>query len=314
VGIAKEATKGTWVTPSATIGLDTFDPVDNITELPVTGMRGSMGTDYGMVPGIGHSDISCGGPVYPDTIGWFLAGVGGDLAVTGSAAPYTNVISLLNSGQGQPSSHSLTDVYGATQARAYTAVQWSEVALNFAAPSLLSFTAKGMGLLSTQETAPTPSFTTVMPFPVWQFQATINSITTLFVTKATVTITRKSTVIPQLNATQTPAQLFLGPISSVAWKFTVLGDASDTALGYYLNGTQIPLDLTASYGTSGAAVELDVHSTDVALTSAPIKTENDYITFDCSGTAIMNSTDAGTSGGTSPFKITLKNAVDGAYV
>jgi hypothetical protein len=308
-GIAKETTKGTWITSSAYLELDTFSPEDKITMLPVTGLRGSMVTDYGSVQGVGTADLSLGGAIFADTIGWPLAGLLGDLAVTGTG-PYVNAISVLNSAQGQPTSHSLTHNYDATQSRGYAGTQWSEVELTYTAPDLAKFTAKATSLLSAQETSPTASYTAILPFAAWQCACTIATLSTVTVTEATVTLTRKMDVINDLNGTQAPAQIFVGPLT-VAWKISGLADTTDLALKYYLNNTQPAIDLTM---TQSASAILEVHSSVVAMTAGPFKADKDVMEIDLAGTAIANTTDVGASGGYSPVKITLTNSVDGAYV
>ena len=310
-GIAKEVTKGTWLTPTFFLALDTFTPEDKYTYLPVTGNRGYMVVDYGEVQGVGTADISMGGAVYADAIGWPLAGLLGDLAVTGTVAPYVNTMSVLNSGTGQPTSHSVTHFYDATKSRGYSALQWSEVQIQYTAPALAKFTAKATSLLSAQETNPaTPTYTAVMPFAAWQCVCQIGGTSTIVVTDATVTMTRKVEIVNALNGSQAPAQIFVGPLT-VAWKISGLADAADTLLQYALANTQPSVDLTMTQSTSAI---LQVHSTSVALTAAPFKNDKDVIEIDASGTAIANTTDIGASGGYSPVKITLTNSIDGGWV
>jgi len=308
-GIAKEVTKGTYVAPSAFPAWDTFTPEDKITMLPVTGLRGSMVVDYGMVAGVGVADISCGGAIYPDTIGWPLAGVLGSLSVTG-VGPYVNVLTVLNTGTGQPTSHSITHFYEATQSRSYTGAQWSEIELTYTAPDLAKFTAKATSLLSLQETVATASYTSVLPFAAWQCTCLIGGAATIVVTEATVTMTRKLDIINDLAGSQAPAQIFVGPLTCT-WKISGLADSVDTALLEYLNNTQPSVDLTMTQSASGI---LEVHSTNVAFTAAPFKADKDVIEIDLAGTAIANTTDIGASLGYGPVKCTLTNSVNGLYI
>jgi len=306
-GIAKEATKGTYAPPTAFLALDTLTPDDKITMLPVVGLRGSMVVDYGSVQGVGTGDLSMTGAVFADTIGWPLAGLLGDAATTG-AGPYVTKLAVLNSAEGQPTSHSFAHFYSATEARAYAALQWSEVEIQYTAPDLAKFTGKATSLLSAQETNPVASYTTVLPFAAWQCACLIGGVSTVIVTDATVTMTRKLMVINGLNGTQSPAQIFVGPLS-VAWKISGLADASDTLLAEYLTNAQPAIDLTM---TQSASAVLKIHSSNVALTGAPFKMDKDVIEIDAAGTAIANVTDAGVSGGESPVLVTLTNSVAGS--
>jgi len=301
-GIAKEVTKGTYVVPSASLPLDTFSPDDKITMLANVGLRGSMTDTYGMVQGVGNADLSVGGAVYADTIGWPLAGLLGVDTVTGSG-PYVHAMTLLNTGTGQPTSHSLTHNYDATSARAYTALQWNSVEIQYTAPDLAKFTAKASSLLSATQTNPTPSYTTVVPFAAWNCVATLNGVTTIVVTEATVTISRKQDIIPGLTGLQSPAEIFEGPLQCT-WKISGLADASDTALLLYLNNTQPSVDLLMTASTTAI---LQVHSTNVAMTAGPFKNDKDVIEIDLAGTAIANTTDA--ASGYGPVKVTLTNSV-----
>ena len=113
-----------------------------------------------------------------------------------------------------------------------------------------------------------------------------------------------------VNGTQAPAEIFMGPLT-VTWKINGLADAADTLLLEMLNNTQPSVDLTMTQSTSAI---LQVHSTQVAFTAAPFKNDKEVIEIDATGTAIANTTDIGASGGYSPVKVTLTNAVDGGYV
>lgn len=85
VGIAPEAAQGTAVAMTATQLLTTFSPTDKPTFLKDQSWRGSMGTDaFAQIPGVGTADISLGGPVYGDTLGFWLKNILGDVAVTGT--------------------------------------------------------------------------------------------------------------------------------------------------------------------------------------------------------------------------------------
>lgn len=301
-GIAKEVTKGTFVAASAYLPLDTFTPEDKITMLANVGLRGSMTDTYGMVQGVGNADLSIGGAVYADTIGWPLAGLMGVDTVAGSG-PYTHTFTLLNTGTGQPTSHSLTHFYQATSSRAYSALQWNSVEIQYTAPDLAKFTAKASSLLSTTQTNPTAAYTAVLPFAAWNCVATLNGATTITVTEATITMSRKQDIINGLTGLQSPAEIFEGPLQ-VTWKISGLADASDTALLLYLNNTQPSVDLTMTSSTSAI---LQIHSTSVAMTAGPFKADKDVIEIDLAGTAVANTTD--TAVGYSPVKITLTNSL-----
>ena len=139
---------------------------------------------------------------------------------------------------------------------------------------------QGVSLLSTTQTNPTPSYTTVIPFAAWNCVPPSTRRTTIVVTKATVSMSRKQDIINGLTGLQSPAQIFEGPLQ-VTWKISGLADAADTAL-LYLNNTQPSVDLTMTSSTNAI---LEIHSTSVAMTAGPFKADKDVIEIDLAGTA-----------------------------
>ncbi len=98
VGIAKEAVAGTVVAPVYTFPMVTFKPVDKITYLKDSGWRNSMADFYTITQGAKISELTMGGPMFADGIGYMLADIFGDYfqSVNGTSttattlsAPYT---------------------------------------------------------------------------------------------------------------------------------------------------------------------------------------------------------------------------------
>jgi hypothetical protein len=167
IGIAKEAVKGTGVVPTAFIPVKKFDPDPKIAKLQDQGWRGSMGDNYGMQNGPQSAEISLSGDCFSDTIGYLMAGVMGDLATTGASSPYSHKIALLNSGDGQPKSYSLTDTQGGLQTRQYAGCQFTEVGFKWDPSGLLSYDAKALTKLSATAANPTATFSTLSPIANW---------------------------------------------------------------------------------------------------------------------------------------------------
>ncbi len=116
-----------------------------------------------------------------------------------------------------------------------------------------------------------------------------------------------------LTSTQTPAAIFLGPLT-VKGKFQAFID-DDTELTRYLTNTQPSLDFNWTTGSGAALVQLKLHMTSAAYTNAKITRGKDYVAIDAEFEAVANLTDAGASGGYSPIKATLQNAVAaGTYI
>ena len=80
VGIAKETTKGTAVTPTVFIPViaSTLKPVDKYGALYDEGLRGSLVKNYNYIQGRGNSTFDFGGAAFADTIGFPIAGLLGE--------------------------------------------------------------------------------------------------------------------------------------------------------------------------------------------------------------------------------------------
>jgi hypothetical protein len=306
LGIAKETTFGTPVAATAFIPVKTMSPSDKVTLLEDQGQRGSMVSTYDKIAGPVWSEYGFDGDVFPDTLGWMLAGVLGDVTSTGSAAPYTHAMSVLNTGTGQPPSYTLSDYY-TIQTRQFPGIKFSELGLKFSGDGLLNYSAKATGLASATSTAPTPSYTSVPPLAGWVGAVTIGGAASTFVVDGECTIKRDVTVIHTSDGTQAPYALWSGPVSASGKLTLVMED--DTQYLNYLNNSKPSLDINFSQGTAGAAVQVKLHMTKASFSNAEIGRGKDYIELSVDYDALANTTDIGASGGYSPIKATLQNAV-----
>lgn len=321
LGIAKETRPVPGAAPTAVAATDyipytSFNPVDNIKYLDDKGMRGSMVDEYDVIAGNIYSELEMAGDVFPDTIGYPLAGLLGDVTTTGASAPFTHAISTLNSqaSNGQPPTFTLSDYYalGVASTRQYAGVQFSSVDFKFTADALLTYSAKAMGYASVTAANPTPSFSTVTPQPSWTGVVTLNAATSTLLADGNCNIQRTITPIFTVDGNQRPYQLFGGPVTANG-SLTLVFE-SDTELSLYLNNTRPVLDIDFTSGAGAAAVEVKLHMTKCAFTVAKIERSKDYIELGVTYKALANTTDAGTSLGYSPIKVTLKNAkASGTY-
>jgi hypothetical protein len=311
LGIAKEATLGTPVAATAFIPVDKPAPKDALTLLPDKGLRGSMVETYNEISGPKHSTFDFGGDVFPDTIGWMLAGTLGDLSTTGASAPFTHAMAVLNTSDGQPKSYTLTDYY-ATGTRQYAGAKFSELGFKFNGDGMLTYSAKATAFASTTTTVPTPSFTAITPIAGWTGVVTIGGTVSPSVIDGEVNIKRPVTVVDTVDGTQNPGAIWSGPVS-VEGKMTLIME-DDTQLTNYLNNTQPSLDVNFSAGAGATAVQVKLHMTNVVYTAADIGRGKDFVEIAVSFTARANTTDVGTSAGYSPIKATIQNAVtSGTY-
>jgi hypothetical protein len=317
LGIAKEVTKGTVVPPTDFIPVmkDSLKAVDVIDALYDTGLRGSNVVNYNYIQGRTRSTVDYGGAVFADTVGYGIAGLLGSVATTGASAPYTHTISLKNSltsgADDQPISYTLTDFYAA-DVRSYPGCQFSDFSLKFSSDGLLEYDSKATGWESTSPTDPSPTFSTVLPTPVWQGTVSIGGSAVSTAMNGNIDMKRAVTPVYGISQTQNPFNVFLGPLE-VSGKITFIME-DDTELTRYLNNTQPAIVLNWAYGAGAAAVQIQATITKGAYTAAVIERGQDFVqvTIDLNGQG--NTTDAGSSGGFAPIKWVLQNAkASGTY-
>ena len=317
LGIAKEATRGTAVAPTDFIPVmkDALKPVDIVDPLYDTGLRGSNALNYNYIPGRTRSTVDYGGAVFADTVGYAIAGVLGSVTTTGASAPFTHTISLFNSiavgGDVQPISYTLTDFY-AVDVRSYPGCQFSDFSLKFNADGMLEYDAKTTGFLSEVVATPNPSFSTILPTPVWRGTVSIGGSPVSTAMTGNIDMSRPATPIYGISNTQDPYQVFLGPLE-VTGKITFVMD-NDSELLNFLNNSQPALVFNWAYGAGASAVQIQATLTKGAYTTGVIERGEDFVQVSVDFNAQANTTDDGASGGFSPIKWVLQNAkASGTY-
>jgi len=317
LGIAKEVTKGTVVAPTDFIPVakDNLKPVDLVDPLYDTGLRGSNVVNYNYIQGRTRSTFDFGGAVFADTIGYSIAGLLGSVATTGASAPYTHTISLENSLTSdvdvQPISYTLTDFY-AVDVRSYPGCQFSDFSLKFNADGMLEYDAKTTGWASTTVSDPTPTFSTVLPTPVWRGTVSIAGASVATAMEGNIDMTRAATPIYGISNTQNPYQIFLGPLEVTgSIKFVM---ENDSQLLNFLNNSQPAIVLDWAYGSGATQVQISATITKGAYTAAVIERGDDFVSVTIELNGQANTTDAGSTGGYAPIKWVLKNAkASGTY-
>ena len=311
LGIAKEATRGTAVAPTDFIPVmkDSLKPVDIIDPLYDTGLRGSNVLNYNYIPGRKRSTVDYGGAVFADTVGYAIAGVLGYVSTTGGSAPFTHEITLFNSlavgGDVQPISYTLTDFY-AVDVRSYPGCQFSDFSLKFNADGMLEYDAKSTGWSSSVVSTPTPSFSTVLPTPVWRGTVSVGGSLLATAMTGNIDMKRPATPIYGISATQDPYQVFLGPLE-VTGKITFVMD-NDSQLLNFLNNTQPSLEFVWNYGSGADELAIVANLAKGAYTTGVIERGDDFVKVTVDINAQSTTADAGPSGGYSPIAWTLLNA------
>jgi len=311
VGIAKETTPGTPVAASAFIPSGVPSPKDVVKLVADKGLRGSMVEEYGETPTVKHSTFDFSGDVYPDIIGWMLTGVLGDVTTTGASAPYTHAIAVLNTGDGQPPSYTLTDNYS-VNTRQYPGAKFSDLDIKFSADGLITYSAKSVAFSSATTTAPTASYTSAPPIPAYIGVVSIGGTQVNGMLDGELSIKRPVTVIDAVDGSQNPYLLWSGPVA-VSGKLTLVME-DETQLTNYLTNVQPALDFTWTQGAGATLTSIQLHMSSVVYQTAEIGRGKDYVEISVSFNAKANATDVGASGGYSPIKATIKNAINtGVY-
>jgi len=309
LGIAKETQPATGAPVAATafIPVKKLEPDNKPVKLYDESWKGSMVEITGVQAGVQSAELSLGGNVYADTVGWFLAGMLGDVATTGASAPFTHTMALLNSGNGQPTSYTLTDT-DPLSTRQYASCRFSELTLKWDAAELLTWEGKAIGWTGATASAPTSSFSTLPPVPAWALTATIGGVSAPNVKSVELAFKRSnSEAIFTAQNSQNPYEVHVGPITLEPKIQFIAKD--EQPLTDFLNNTTQPLVLNYATGAGASAVQLQVTMTGWNYDEVKKDKGNSWIEFAAGGKAIGNVTDAGVSGGYSPCKVIVKNAL-----
>lgn len=249
------------------------------------------------------------GPVgaYTDT---GSTGTAGTPPVSSSAPTNTHVFSCKNTGDGQPTSFTFSD-YDGDQCHAFAGTKFSELDFKFSADGLLTFTSKAMSWASVVLSAPTPSYSTVLPIAAYTGQLYIDGAKALNVSSAELQIKRKVEALQTVQGTQDPYAMFSGAVG-VTGKLTTVMLASDPMLAKIGNSSN-PGETYALAFAQGANT-LVFQMSDVVYDSVDRTRGKDYVELSVAFTAVGNTTDAGATNGYSPVKVFLGNSVaSGTY-
>lgn len=317
IGIAKEVTKGTPVAPTDYLLVqgDSVKPADIIDPLYDKGLRGSLVENYNYIPGRTRSTYDFSSSAFPDQIGYALTGLMGSVTTTGASAPFTHTISLKNSAtaaaDAQPLSYTITDFYAAA-VRAYPGVQFTDFSLKFNADGLLEYDAKTTGWISAAAATPTPTFSTILPTPVWAGTVSIGGSTVSNAVSGNIDMKRPVTPVYGISNTQNPFNVFVGALETTG-KITFAME-NDTELTRYLTNTQPAIVLNWAQGAGATATQIQATITKGAYTAAVIERGQDYVQISVDINAQGNTTDVGTTAGFGNIKWVLQNAkASGTY-
>lgn len=306
VGLGKETTRGTAVTADKFIPVKSLDsPNDNYNYVADTGMRGSFVTDYDEIGTQAWSEPGFSGDVFPDSIGYLLYALMGEVATSGPASTvYTHNFTLLNTTPGQPPSYTYVD-YNGFNARAMAGTLVQELDFKFSATGLLEYQCKLKGLKSAVVTKPTQVFTTETPKPAWQGATTLGGSSSSILQDGNISISRPVDPIISVNGSQDPYRIWAGPLSVNGHLNLIYED--DTEMARYTGSTNTTLDIDFTSGSTTTLREVKFHASKVLYTAAKPDRGQSYVRLGVDFRCVANTTDVGASGGYGPVKVTLKN-------
>ena len=298
--------------PADWMPVTTLKVKPNIAQLPDAALRGSAVVRYGSTDGVRYDEITIGGPVFTDTLGYLIGGVTGAVDFTGGT-PNTFAFSVKNTGDTQPTPLQVW-VNNGIDTRLYAGARVSELTVTYDTTGLLTYQATLIAYAAAPVAALTPTFSTITPVGGWQVQASINGVAVQYVPKCDVTIKRPVSVITTLQNLQDPYKLFAGP-QDITGSLGVVPD-DNTEKNRYLTNTQPPLDLLFT-AVGANPVTFQVHLTKANYIGFDEdQTGSDYLMATVPFEAIANTTDATTAGtGYAMGKITIKSTKStGTYV
>jgi hypothetical protein len=311
VGLVKERGFGAGGAPAMQVPVTAAAPNDLPTVLRDNSWRKAPVDGYGHVISGLQSQLRLGGPVLCDSIGFLLSGVLGDVAFT-AGAPNSWTFALKNNGDQQPASFAATVADPVAQL-GFAGCKVGQVILSFDPDKLLTWEAMLFGLASSATGYAMPAASAEHPLPGWRGVATLGGTVTAEVLTGQVQLARPVVAKQNVNGSLSP-WLQRSDVLSVVGQMTMIA-SSDALRQQWQAGTETSLDLLFSNGASGAAARsLRLHCSNVVLNGADRSYGQRWVELAASFIAEPNTADVGGSGGYSPIKATLQNAVaSGTY-
>lgn len=312
VGFGKESSNGTAVAPTRFVPWTKLDTEDSPGLLIDDAQRGSMAVEYNAVAGprIGSVDLET--YLYVDTMGDLLYNMFGGYAVGAAVSGvYPHTFSLLNSGDGQPVAHTITDNTNLTptvNARAYAYACCSELEISGNATGLVTVSAKYTTYASAPAaSAPTNTVTAEVVIPTFKSAITVGGAAQPNVREWGITISRDLEVVDTADGTPDPYAIVRKGMA-VAGKLTYAAkdEAPLTAL-MAATGQAIVYNIDSG-GTVANVRNLTLTCTTAKYNSGPMNRDTP-IGWEMSWKGFANATDVGASGGLGPVKAVLQNLV-----
>ena len=305
VGIAKEVTQGTPISPTIWVPCTVFKPDDVPMYVDDDSMAGNSTRVRGVYLGEQDSTIAMDGLLYPEIVGPLLVATGYADVITG-AGPYLHTFKIPAAGT-QPPSYTFTyySGVGAANARQYPGCVMDQLDIIWDAKGVAKYTSIWKGWPSVTIAKPTPAFATTTPLMGWEVAPTVGGSANAKMISASMTTKRSTTAAHTLNNTRSPYNVFAGEVEA-AWKIKMIAlDEVDWL--HIINNDQPALQLVATSPYGGTPPILTFIHGAAAWVKAPMDLTQKWVELDADITGFYNTADAG------PEQFTLSNGVAVAY-
>jgi hypothetical protein len=241
----------------------------------------------------------------------FAHGTG--VAASVVVAPYTHKWAILNSGTGQPPTHSLTDFTNLTPtvgARTYPGACVSSMDFTGNSEQLLMQKVTGNSWLSAPATS-TPTNTTafVIPQPNWRSTVSVGGSQVYNIGEWTAQIKRQLQIYWTAQGAQNPYIIARGGLGmEIGLNFSVASDES--ALNDMLSSGPLAVQIQLDNGlTSINHLQLTINATKAQTVKSKPTRNAVLIGYDNQLECVANTTDVGGSAGLGPCTVTLINSI-----
>ena len=238
---------------------------------------------------------------------------GSGAAASVVVAPYTHKWAILNSGSGQPPTHTLTDytsLTAAVGARAYPSACVSQLDFTGNSEQLLMQKVSGNSWLSAPAlSTPTNTTSFTIPQPNWRSTISVGGAQNYTITEWTVSIKRMLQVYWTAQNAQTPYIIARGGLGvSIGVNQGVAAD--ETALNWMLNGAPLAIQIQLDNGLSSTShLQLTITATSAQAEKSKPTRNAVLIGYDDVFECVANTTDVGGSGGIGPATVQLINSI-----
>ncbi len=228
-----------------------------------------------------------------------------------AAISYTHTFALLNSGSGQPATHTITDWTGLTPtvgARAYPSAVVAQLDLTGDAAGLVMAKVAGVSWLSAPAAAvPVVPGAFTAPPASWASTITLGGQPVLDAGEWAVSFKRQVAIYWGAGNAQTPYIIARGPLTVTGGlDYTVPSD--EGPLEAMLAAGPLPLAITVGNGLPGsAALSMTIACSQVQAVKAKPARGETLIGYQDEWVAVDNLADVGGSGGLGPGTVTLVN-------